>query len=72
MEGIHHPFTRALYERADDGSVRITTTDGRVGRYRADGSRIDGDKLDADPHLCGWVAGPRAPHRLASQKPDVS
>lgn len=70
MEGILHPFSRDLYEKDGNGFVRITTTSGGVGRYRADGSWVDGEKFDADVHLCGWVAGLRIPHRLANSGSD--
>jgi hypothetical protein len=68
MHGLRHPFTGDLYEEDGDGGegrvVRITTADGRVGRYRPDGSWISGDRFDADPQLCVWIGGPRAAHRL--------
>jgi hypothetical protein len=68
MHGLRHPFTGDLYEDdGDAGAVRITTADGRSGRYRADGSWISGDRFDADPQLCVWIGGPRAPHRLVVQ-----
>lgn len=65
MEGIRHPFLQDVYEPDGTGAVRITTPSGSVGRYRADGSWLDGGRFDVDPQLCGWVAGPRASHRLA-------
>jgi hypothetical protein len=49
----------------------VKQTDGRVGRYRRDGSWIDGQLFDVDPQLCGWVGGPKAQHRLQSE-PKVS
>ena len=68
MHGLRHPFTGDLYEDDGDSSdgraVRITTAEGRIGRYRPDGSWISGDKFDVDPQLCVWIGGPRAPHRL--------
>jgi hypothetical protein len=69
--GVMHPFSKAVYEVDDSGAVLITTTDGRVGRYRRDGSWLDGDVFDVDPQLCNWVGGPRAQHRLQSE-PKVS
>ena len=64
MHGLRHPFTGDLYEEDGARVVRITTADGRVGRYRPDGSWISGERFDADPQLCVWIGGPRAPHRL--------
>ena len=46
-------------------------TDGRIGRYRRDGSWLDGEVFDVDPQLCNWVGGARAQHRLQSE-PKVS
>lgn len=61
MRGIYHPITGALYER--DGEDILLVTDGdRSGRFRPDGTWIDGELREADPQLCGWVAGPQVPH----------
>ena len=50
-----HPFTRALYERTDDGNVRVT--DGpRQGLFGPDGRWISGALREADPQLCVWVS----------------
>jgi hypothetical protein len=67
--GLRHPFTRALYERDGDG---IIVREGeRWGRFTARGQWIDGDVREADPHLCGWVAGrPIANHRIADSSGD--
>ncbi len=67
MLGIRHPFTRYLYEVDDDdaGTVRVTDADGRWGRFRRDGSWVEGDVREADPQLCNWIGGPRrGNHRL--------
>lgn len=71
MYGVMHPFSKAVYEVDETGAVVITTSDGRVGRYRRDGSWIDGAVFDVDPQLCNWVGGVRAQHRLQSE-PKVS
>jgi hypothetical protein len=72
MHGLRHPFTGELYEEAGDTdgrrAVRVTTADGRVGLYRPDGSWLSGEKFDADPQLCIWIGGPRAPHRLVARE----
>jgi hypothetical protein len=64
MLGIRHPFSRALYEQ--DGEGHVLVTDGeRSGRFRADGSWVSGELREADPQMCGWVAGPiMGNHRL--------
>jgi hypothetical protein len=71
MQGVMHPFSKAVYEVDDTGNVLITTKDGHVGRYRRDGSYLDGERFDVDPQLCNWVGGVRAQHRLQSA-PKVS
>ena len=71
MNGVIHPFSKALYEQDGEGNVLVKQTDGRTGRYRRDGSFIDGEQFDVDPQLCGWVGGPKAQHRLQSE-PKVS
>ncbi len=64
MHGIVHPFTKALYEQDGDGTVLVTLGD-RQGRFRRDGSWIEGELREADPQLCNWVAGPLvASHRV--------
>lgn len=68
MHGVMHPFSKAVYEVDESGAVLITTTDGRVGRYRRDGSWLDGETFDVDPQLCNWVGGVRAQHRLQSEQ----
>jgi hypothetical protein len=71
MNGVIHPFSKALYEQDGEGNVLVKQTDGRSGRYRRDGSWIDGQVFDVDPQLCNWVGGPKAQHRLQSE-PKIS
>ena len=33
--------------------------------FTPDGRWVSGDVYHADPHLCGWLAGPQLPPRLA-------
>ena len=71
MNGVIHPFSKALYEQDGEGNVLVKQTDGRAGRYRRDGSWVDGQVFDVDPQLCNWVGGPKAQHRLQSE-PKIS
>ena len=71
MYGVMHPFSKAVYEIDESGAVVITMNDGRIGRYRRDGSWLGGEVFDVDPQLCNWVGGARAQHRLQSD-PKVS
>ena len=61
MLGMRHPFSNALYEQDGNGNVRVTKN-GKSGLFRPDGSYIDGEVFEADPQLCGWVAGPKVVH----------
>lgn len=64
MNGIYHPFSKALYERDGNGNI-LVTDDEKKGLFRRDGSFIEGEIFECDPHLCGWVAGPQiGSHRL--------
>jgi hypothetical protein len=57
MNGTRHPFTGYLYEQTGDGRIRVS--DGtRSGIFGKDGHWIEGEILEADPQLCGWVGGP--------------
>jgi hypothetical protein len=72
--GLRHPFTHALYEKDEDaagptGLVRVTATDGAVGRFHADGRWASGELREADPQLCGWVAGPKLGSRRVRVDP---
>jgi len=62
VSGIRHPFSGALYERGPDGTVEVTLG-GRRGRFTGDGRWVAGALREADPHLCGWVAGKRMSSR---------
>jgi hypothetical protein len=69
VNGIVHPFSKALYERTTDGNILVTDGD-KQGLFRRDGSHLEGDLFECDPHLCGWIAGPQvASHRLAPTTP---
>jgi hypothetical protein len=64
MHGLEHPATHDLYEPDGPGRVRVTRGDGSTGVYARDGRWLEGARFDADPHLCGWIAGPRGVHRI--------
>ena len=65
MQGLYHPFSRALYEQDGNGNVRVSSGD-RWGLFRSDGSWIAGEIFEADPQLCGWIAGSRmTSHRVS-------
>lgn len=55
-----HPLTSAVYEDEEDGSVRVTETDGRQGWFTPQGDHIRGEVRSADPHIIDWVGGRQA------------
>jgi hypothetical protein len=61
MHGIVHPVSNALYEQDGHGHVRVSVDD-KAGLFRADGSWVSGEIYEADPQLCGWIAGPKVLH----------
>jgi hypothetical protein len=69
MNGIVHPFSKALYEK--DGNGNILVTDGeRVGVFTPGGVWLSGELRECDPQLCGWVGGPQVAHHRLSRPPD--
>jgi hypothetical protein len=56
---LRHPLSGAIYELRDDGLVAVVQGD-RSGVFDAAGRWRSGELREADPHLCGWVAGARA------------
>ena len=52
-----HELTGNIYERVEEGRVKVTTTDNRVGFFDDWGNHLDGAKFHADIHLCNWVGG---------------
>jgi hypothetical protein len=62
MLGQHHPFDRKLYEQDGNGNVIVSDGTGASGLFRANGSWISGEIFEADPQMCGWIAGPKVRH----------
>jgi hypothetical protein len=67
MLGMIHPFSKALYEQDGHGSVRVSK-DGRWGLFDPSGMWLDGEIFEADPQLCGWIAGPKVAHHRIQQR----
>ncbi len=65
MRQRKHALSGALYDVREDGNLTVTSRDGKVGVFTPDGRWVSGDVHHADPHLCGWLAGPQLPPRLA-------
>jgi hypothetical protein len=65
MRQRKHALSGAIYDVRDDGNVEVTSRHGETGIFTPDGVWIEGELRHADPHLCGWLAGPQLPPRLA-------
>jgi hypothetical protein len=65
MRRRQHALSGAIYEVRDDGNLDVTARDGSTGVFAPNGEWIEGDVHHADPHLCGWLAGPQLPPQLA-------
>ena len=61
MRGKRHPLTGATYDANDGGNVIVVAADGTEGVFTPEGVWVSGELRFADPHLCGWVAGPQVP-----------
>jgi hypothetical protein len=57
MNGLRHPFTGALYEQDGNGNI-LVSSGSKSGLFTGKGKWISGELREADPQLCGWVAGP--------------
>ena len=65
MRQRKHALSGAIYDVREDGNVEVTSRDGQTGTFTPAGAWIEADLRHADPHLCGWLAGPQLPSRLA-------
>ena len=64
-------LTGSVYETDGDGIVRVTTREGKVGRFDPHGLWIDGELREADPHLCLRVGGRQLPAGQAASFKDL-
>jgi hypothetical protein len=62
VESLRHPFSKSQYDRDEDGNIRVTTPDGRIGVFTDNGVWVGGEKVDVDPQLCVWIRRPRSRH----------
>ncbi len=56
-----------MYQVDDDGLLTVTSRDGTTGRFTPNGDWVSGDLRQADPHMCGWLGGPR-PEEATTRK----
>jgi hypothetical protein len=70
MRTRRHPLSGAIYDVRDDGLVDVDKH-GVRGVFRPDGTWVSGDLREADPHLCGWLAGRQLPTGLTALTKDL-
>jgi hypothetical protein len=70
MHRRRHPLSGAIYDVRPDGMVEVSLA-GKVGIFTAQGDYVSGDVHHADPHLCGWLAGPQVPAAFAKNPKDL-
>ncbi len=58
---LRHPLSGAVYERVEEGRVRVTARDGRAGLFTDDGTRLEGDLGQVDSNMCDWIGGRQLP-----------
>ncbi|MEM9033080.1 MAG: aromatic ring-hydroxylating dioxygenase subunit alpha [Actinomycetota bacterium] len=56
-----HPLNGHVYERVEQGRVRIIGLDGDESYADDDGAWISGPITQPDPHLCKWIGGELLP-----------
>lgn len=70
MHTRRHPLSGAVYDVGPDGLVTVTC-DGKTGVFTHEAVWISGELTHADPHLCGWLAGPQLPQGKGSNPKDL-
>lgn len=65
-----HPLSGALYGVDEAGLVHVAG-DEAEGVFTSDGTWVRGELREADPHLCGWLAGPQLPEGWAALPKDL-
>lgn len=67
MREIRHPISGNLYGLTEDGRVQVSKGDD-VGYFEDDGRYLSGTVLNADPHLCCWLASGRRSERSVPRR----
>jgi len=65
-----HPLSGALYGVDEDGLVHVQLEEVE-GVFTSEGTWVRGELREADPHLCGWLAGPQLPEGWAALPKDL-
>ena len=59
---LRHPLSGAIYERVEDGKVKVTDRDGKAGVFTDDATWVEGELGQADPNMCDWIGGMQLPN----------
>ena len=57
---VRHALSGNIYERLEEGRVKVTTRDARTGIFDEAAHHLEGELHHADIQLCNWVGGPLA------------
>jgi hypothetical protein len=60
IESPRHPFSKSQCDKDEDGNIRVTTPNGRIGMFTDNGVWVGREKADVDPQLCVWIGRPRS------------
>jgi len=66
---VRHPLNGWVYERTDEGLVRVTTPKGVTGLFTADAQHVEGELGEVSLHLCTWVGGHQLPEGADAAMP---
>jgi phenylpropionate dioxygenase-like ring-hydroxylating dioxygenase large terminal subunit len=68
---VRHPLTGTIYESSGDDTVQVTTSDGLSGKFTRLATWMEGDPIDANPHMCIMVAGVQLPDSNGATEVEV-
>ena len=63
MRTIRHPLSGATYDLTEQGTI-VVDKSGVSGEFTEHGVWLSGQLKQADPHLCGWIAGKQLQNRF--------
>lgn len=55
---VRHALSGNIYERIENGRVKVTTPKGKSGIFDEAAHHLDGELDHADIQMCNWVGGP--------------
>jgi len=67
MPKMKHAISGAIYSLEPDGLVKVELN-GATGYFDAQGRYQHGDIKQADPHMIGWLGGPKLPDGMGGRR----